>query len=1297
MLLHWCFQFLGLVVLAPWIPLLFLQVTAVRDATGTIDRCKLHDPGHQYQDDLNEGRARLDSQSKTATPLDYTNQPQDRKSNVALDSAAQASQSRCLFQQMSIMNAEPIAIYDRRVCDASGSARVEEPSKSGRSLLGILDRTSQRQPRHMHLFPRSLGLRHKSTIDWSMRMKAWSRVPWEQHWTSLESGQAGETGKQAERVGDIGLEEQTRERPYENTTGSLIFDKQDTRGSNNVSMSEPAGETSSFKETLVASAPGEGSDSGYFFFSQLLDHMANSSAQSSAPPLSGNSTFRQYYHVSNEFYKPGGPIILWIPGESPLQTVFSRRGLAYELANATSGLLVALEHRFYGSSIPRFQDSPAARRENTFREKSPQDVAKNSEDEAGGQSEGRTGVWGANSFVPSNPRANNNTTTKARIKAPAKSNDQRAGSRTNGTIGEESSDNSEEHRDDGKHSIKNDDSTEEGLPLDLLQYLSVDQSIEDIASFIAQFPRLQPSYFSSTSDNPRWILAGCSYGGNLAAWTRQRYRSKIFAAFASSAPIRSALDFYEYSTSQSTILGDRCSRHLARARDFLDSALQTTDDFMRQMSLLDSRMRGSEAARGPMKAQTVVKNAQMPFTPGHMGAGDDKEARQAAKLRILTWFSPDFARDYASEGEQVHAAGWVWWTVASAVQYNGLVTPPGVEPAKTAIDILCETMEQAHSAKTGIDFAGAGAELEPAMFAMALATWFRDLQYFTPTKAEDLQHSDLDPNSSQNLASMAWLWQTCSELGYLQTSRPSTCCCPDSSALNLPAFQPIVDKLQCGGIPCRNYTTPSNNLFPRSTSSQTYRSKHLPTPQKQATDAACQPCHCSTNNSRQLGESVFSRLLTLEAAWQECQLYFGTAHSRQKDKGAQEEIVDYAQGNSMDSASATAKGIPNTSFIDSDNTSAVDYSRDSAGESPEPQLLRGYPDVERNVNNKFHGWEIVEESSSASGSECGDILFGNDLLCAKAPDEMDAAPPPEQLPSSSSTVAASSSFSSWMSSLMDPPASESGGRYYFTNGENDPWRDLTLASADALEFLKIQNNKRQKTRSKSATPLPNPHSTTLSKTMHEPLSSNSPSSTISLAFASLVSPSRFTRPVTPHITAHPTASPVATKKRTGGTSKTGTIALPFRHRHPHDRLRSGAKHHRLKEKGQVQHHQYRTENVPIYRAVLVGDGGDDDDDDDDDDAFSVNDQEDSYVNEQYLGDHDYEAEEGDGNIVRIIPRASHCQDILYESGDLESAELREERQHVLKTFVRWIDIDVKRQQREKRKASIIQDAQLEQH
>ncbi|KAF9574315.1 Thymus-specific serine protease [Mortierella alpina] len=659
----------------------------------------------------------------------------------------------------------------------------DPPSSSWTSdTIGTLNR-SYRSP-----FVKTFGLRHKPSMDWGMRARARNQVHWDKYWSELETGQEFDILSDLDL--DPDLSDLSRNSTLsQNTTTTANGSSHLQLGADLVTQPESSNDPEPGATGTTPGLPPGDKDPGYFF-TQVLDHYPDPPpAGAPAPAENTTTTFRQRYRINSQFYKPGGPLILWLPGESPLHSLFLGRGLSYELANATSGLLLALEHRFYGSSIPRFQDAPKPRSNTTssqpVKDKRPKDDFNGMNARLGGARGrgvgGRAGVWGTASATHSYSGSSaENKTNSANGSNP---------SPVNGDGGEAEAE------------------AEEGLPLDLLKYLTVDQSIEDIVNFMDNFPANHPSFFDGCKDHPpRWILTGCSYGGNLAAWTRQRHPSKVFAAFASSAPLRSTLDFFEYSTSQTDVFGEVCASQLAHARDFLDEALLMTDDFMYQMDLLDRR----KAKDGKGKGEETLDeydSVSPSFTSTTAESPHEwtREARRAAKLRVLSWFSPDFANEYAVDGEEIHAAGWIWWTVASAVQYNAVVVPPTVKPTKTVVDVLCDTMalgykdivlqkdkqeKTAHQhSQEGFETGGNGNSsteeddpLQAVRFARTLAMWFRNQQFFTPTRHEDLQPSDMDPNSVQNLAGMAWLWQTCSELGYLQTTHPSPCCCGLKSA-----------------------------------------------------------------------------------------------------------------------------------------------------------------------------------------------------------------------------------------------------------------------------------------------------------------------------------------------------------------------------------------------------------------------------------------------------------------------------------------------------------------------------------
>ncbi|KDQ18128.1 hypothetical protein BOTBODRAFT_104912 [Botryobasidium botryosum FD-172 SS1] len=84
-----------------------------------------------------------------------------------------------------------------------------------------------------------------------------------------------------------------------------------------------------------------------YTFDQLIDHHKH------RPQALG--TFKQRYFFSYEFYEKGGPIVLVVKGESPLDgfsTYLTKHSIHGAIARATKGATVVLEHRFFGQSNP---------------------------------------------------------------------------------------------------------------------------------------------------------------------------------------------------------------------------------------------------------------------------------------------------------------------------------------------------------------------------------------------------------------------------------------------------------------------------------------------------------------------------------------------------------------------------------------------------------------------------------------------------------------------------------------------------------------------------------------------------------------------------------------------------------------------------------------------------------------------------------------------------------------------------------------------------------------------------------
>ncbi|KAK7885404.1 hypothetical protein LTR67_010582 [Exophiala xenobiotica] len=89
-------------------------------------------------------------------------------------------------------------------------------------------------------------------------------------------------------------------------------------------------------------------------FTQLIDHFPHSSRYKP----NTNGTFTQRYWFDPTYYKPGGPVFLYIAGEVNGVSRFSnlQTGIVQILMNATNGLGVILENRYYGESWP-FENS----------------------------------------------------------------------------------------------------------------------------------------------------------------------------------------------------------------------------------------------------------------------------------------------------------------------------------------------------------------------------------------------------------------------------------------------------------------------------------------------------------------------------------------------------------------------------------------------------------------------------------------------------------------------------------------------------------------------------------------------------------------------------------------------------------------------------------------------------------------------------------------------------------------------------------------------------------------------------
>ncbi|XP_026514692.1 thymus-specific serine protease [Terrapene carolina triunguis] len=112
----------------------------------------------------------------------------------------------------------------------------------------------------------------------------------------------------------------------------------------------------------------------------------------------------------------------------------------------------------------------------------------------------------------------------------------------------------------------------DGLQDASLRFLSSQQALADLASF-----HLFVTQKYNLTRNNTWICFGGSYPGSLAAWFRLKFPHLVFAAVASSAPVRAQLDFTSYNQVVAASLSDPVVGGSAQCREAVAQAFSALD------------------------------------------------------------------------------------------------------------------------------------------------------------------------------------------------------------------------------------------------------------------------------------------------------------------------------------------------------------------------------------------------------------------------------------------------------------------------------------------------------------------------------------------------------------------------------------------------------------------------------------------------------------------------------------------------------------------------------------------------
>lgn len=109
-----------------------------------------------------------------------------------------------------------------------------------------------------------------------------------------------------------------------------------------------------------------------------------------------------------------------------------------------------------------------------------------------------------------------------------------------------------------------------------LKYLSVDQSLADLAHFVREITA--DKQLNATGGV---IVVGGSYSATMAAWFRQKYPHLVKGAWASSAPLQAKVNFFEYTEtvgkSIRKIGGEECYENIETAFEAIEDLI-TNDD-----------------------------------------------------------------------------------------------------------------------------------------------------------------------------------------------------------------------------------------------------------------------------------------------------------------------------------------------------------------------------------------------------------------------------------------------------------------------------------------------------------------------------------------------------------------------------------------------------------------------------------------------------------------------------------------------------------------------------------------------
>ncbi|PYH99305.1 endoprotease endo-Pro [Aspergillus ellipticus CBS 707.79] len=126
-----------------------------------------------------------------------------------------------------------------------------------------------------------------------------------------------------------------------------------------------------------------------------------------------------------------------------------------------------------------------------------------------------------------------------------------------------------------EHRYWGDSSPYDNLTAETLQYLTLEQAVLDMTYF-AETVKL--SFDNSSRSNAKdapWVMVGGSYSGALTAWVEDLAPGTFWAYHATSAPVESIYDFWQYFYPIQQGMAQNCSKDVSLVAEYVDKVGKT--------------------------------------------------------------------------------------------------------------------------------------------------------------------------------------------------------------------------------------------------------------------------------------------------------------------------------------------------------------------------------------------------------------------------------------------------------------------------------------------------------------------------------------------------------------------------------------------------------------------------------------------------------------------------------------------------------------------------------------------------